>query len=209
MSFKRGALIVLEGCDRSGKSTQCKRLVEALNNKGIPSQLMRFPDRSTAIGKIINEYLTNKAELSDKAVHLLFSANRWELEPTMRKLLQEGTTLVIDRYSYSGVAFSGAKKNMSFEWCLQPETGLPKPDLVFLLSLKPEALEKRGGFGNERYEDTEMQKRVAENFRSLQKEYWKEIDADKSVEALTEELLDSTLTVINEVKFAPLKTLWS
>lgn len=36
-----------------------------------------------------------------------------------------------------------------------------------------------------------------------------EIDADKSVEALTEELLDSTLTVINEVKFAPLKTLWS
>lgn len=46
MSFKRGALIVLEGCDRSGKSTQCKRLVEALNNKGIPSQLMRFPGNS-------------------------------------------------------------------------------------------------------------------------------------------------------------------
>lgn len=39
----RGALIVLEGCDRSGKSTQCKLLVESLTAKGVPAKLMRFP----------------------------------------------------------------------------------------------------------------------------------------------------------------------
>ena len=43
--ISRGALIVFEGCDRSGKSTQCKKLVEALNNDGIKAKLWRFPGR--------------------------------------------------------------------------------------------------------------------------------------------------------------------
>ena len=41
--MRRGALIVLEGCDRSGKSTQCKKLVEALRESGNQAELMRFP----------------------------------------------------------------------------------------------------------------------------------------------------------------------
>ena len=40
---KRGAFIVLEGCDRSGKSTQCSRLVSRLNENGIKAELARFP----------------------------------------------------------------------------------------------------------------------------------------------------------------------
>lgn len=39
----RGALIILEGCDRAGKSTQVKRLVEALNDRGIPALKQSFP----------------------------------------------------------------------------------------------------------------------------------------------------------------------
>lgn len=42
-AVKRGAFIVFEGCDRSGKSTQCKKLMERLNELGKPAQLMRFP----------------------------------------------------------------------------------------------------------------------------------------------------------------------
>ena len=43
--MRRGALIVLEGCDRSGKTTQCKKLVEALQETGRKAQLMRFPGK--------------------------------------------------------------------------------------------------------------------------------------------------------------------
>ena len=99
----RGALIVLEGCDRVGKSTQCRLLVEALKRMGIGAQLMSFPsqlppknfprarpftktsppptivDRSTAIGQQIDNYLSKRLELEDHTVHLLFSANRWEM----------------------------------------------------------------------------------------------------------------------------------
>ena len=75
---KRGALIVLEGLDRSGKSSQSLQLASFLSNSGIPVESWRFPDRSTAIGNMISAYLSTTAELDDNTVHLLFSANRWE-----------------------------------------------------------------------------------------------------------------------------------
>jgi len=40
--------------------------------------LIFFLERKTLIGQMINSYLTNNKELDDRAIHLLFSANRWE-----------------------------------------------------------------------------------------------------------------------------------
>lgn len=110
-SAKRGAFIVLEGVDRAGKSTQAKKLVESLNKNHIPAQLIVFPDRTTHTGKLISQYLSDSnCKLNDFAIHLLFTANRWENVDKMKKLIAEGTTLIVDRYSYSGIAFSAAKK---------------------------------------------------------------------------------------------------
>ncbi|CAF90553.1 unnamed protein product [Tetraodon nigroviridis] len=100
MACKRGALIVLEGVDKAGKTTQCKKLVQALQERGQPAEMMRFPDRTTAIGQLISAYLENKSELTDQTVHLLFAANRWEMVPLIKKKLQQGTTLVVDRYAF-------------------------------------------------------------------------------------------------------------
>ena len=108
-AIKRGALIVFEGCDRSGKTTQVTRLVERLNSAGKPAVMRRFPDRTTSIGTVINSYLGCKKELDDHVVHLLFSANRWELKKEIVETLESGTSVCIDRYAYSGVAFSAAK----------------------------------------------------------------------------------------------------
>ena len=71
--------------------------------------MRRFPDRTTNIGGIINSYLGCKKELEDHVVHLLFSANRWEMEKEIINTLMSGTSVLIDRYAYSGVAFSAAK----------------------------------------------------------------------------------------------------
>lgn len=108
--FKRGALIVIEGVDRSGKSTQCKKLVESLLENKVSAVYMNFPDRTTVIGGLINEYLRNQnCKLNDQTIHLLFSANRWENIEKMKNFLNKGTTLIVDRYSYSGIAFSSSK----------------------------------------------------------------------------------------------------
>lgn len=47
MACKRGALIVLEGVDKAGKTTQCNRLVQALQQSGRPAELMRFPGKKS------------------------------------------------------------------------------------------------------------------------------------------------------------------
>uniref|UniRef100_A0A1B6M0Z6 Thymidylate kinase n=1 Tax=Graphocephala atropunctata TaxID=36148 RepID=A0A1B6M0Z6_9HEMI len=208
MKNLRGALIVIEGCDRSGKTTQCKKIVASLKSTSIPAEYMNFPDRSTAIGKIINGYLTKKEEICDEAIHLLFSANRWELVSKIRSLLQQGTTVVVDRYCYSGVAFSSIKPGMDLEWCKWSDAGLPKPDLVMLLTLSTQAMNARGGFGEERYEKDEIQEKVLEVFKKFKDSTWKEIDADKTQDELHEELLSYIKVALEKSQTLPLGRLW-
>lgn len=74
----RGALIVLEGLDRSGKTSQSTRLLSYLEGLGHSAELWRFPDRTTCVGQMISSYLSNESQLDDRTIHLLFSANRWE-----------------------------------------------------------------------------------------------------------------------------------
>ena len=54
------------------------RLVKTLNASGVAAEAWRFPDRTTGVGAMIDGYLKATSELDDAAVHLLFSANRWE-----------------------------------------------------------------------------------------------------------------------------------
>nr|CAH0112416.1 unnamed protein product [Daphnia galeata] len=174
--MKRGALIVLEGCDRSGKTTQCQKVIKWLQQSNKEAHFMRFP------GSLINKYLECSTELDDHAIHLLFSANRWELLPDMKKLLQKGTNIIVDRYSYSGIAFSAAKPNMDLRWCQQSDSGLLKPDLVIFLDIDPVEAQTRGLYGSERYENLEMQKLVRSNYLKLQDETWRVVDASRTLE---------------------------
>lgn len=164
----RGQLILIEGLDRTGKTTQ----TEILCNKLKPNvELIKYPNRDTPIGRIINEYLTNPDyTLPDQSIHLLFSANRWELMDHIISLLKEGKNVVLDRYVYSGVAYSAAKETprMDWEWCLSPDKGLLKPDLtVFLTQDDLTRQSNRDGFGDERYEISSFQEKVKTQFESL------------------------------------------
>jgi len=164
--------------------------VETLNKTGCTTEMMRFPDRSTGIGSVINSYLTCSEELDDRAIHLLFSANRWETEKQIQRSLAAGTNIIIDRYAYSGVAFSAAKPGLSLNWCKQPDVGLPRPDLVVFMDVTEEVAKQRGGFGEERYEVAEFQRRVRQNYKQLKDEIWVEVCADGSLEEVESKLLD-------------------
>jgi len=64
----------------------------------------------------------------------MFSANRWELRDRILGEINKGVNVILDRYAFSGVAYSAAK-GLSLEWCKGSDRGLPKPDIVFFLSI--------------------------------------------------------------------------
>ncbi|KAJ1493055.1 thymidylate kinase-domain-containing protein [Baffinella frigidus] len=209
---KRGAFIVLEGLDRSGKSTQVARLTELLNGKGIKAAALNFPNRTTDTGAVINAYLQSGKELDDAAIHLLFSANRWEAAKGLRTRLNDGETLVVDRYAFSGVAFSAAKGTLSMDWCKGPDRGLPKPDLVLFLDVSAEVAKTRGGYGEERYEKQEFQEKVRQAFEKLRSgdadTNWQVVDANQPLDAVSDLIAAQAMQVVEKAGASPLSTLW-
>ena len=189
---KRGLFIVVEGLDRSGKTTQCQYLLEHLQAIDHTVRYQKFPDRSTGTGRMINSYLTNQSTQSDHAIHLIFSANRWEAINSITAQLKQGITIIVDRYSFSGAVYSAAKKlpGLDLDWAWACEIGLPKPDLVLFLDISEEKAAERGGYGEERYEKEDMQRTVRKLFSELfqrlegQGLVVKKIDAGDSIEVV-------------------------
>ncbi|CAB1109888.1 unnamed protein product [Ectocarpus sp. CCAP 1310/34] len=212
---KRGAFILFEGVDRCGKTTQANLLVESLKQAGHDACFMRFPDRTTPIGQMINGFLQNTTGIDDRCVHLLFSANRWEAESKIRELLKVGTTVVCDRYAYSGVAFSASKPGLSVRWCKDPDRGLPAPDKILFLDISVEDAMKRGQFGEERYEKEEFQRTVRATFLALMEEdkasgvAWQLIDANREIGSIQDEIQKIGTSVVGEVEGKDIGSLWS
>jgi dTMP kinase len=207
MSKPRGALVVLEGLDRSGKSTQCERLVSQLRHNGKQVEHLRFPNRTTPIGQMINSYLSGATQTEDHVIHLLFSANRWESAAEIERLINDGVSVVIDRYYYSGCVYTAAKQipAMDLAWCRQPEVGLPRPDICLFLDVSAEAAMSRGGYGAERYEKKEMQDRVRELFGELRThadegEDVVVVNADQSVDEVAKEILNVVESVMDKLQ---------
>ncbi|CDJ45431.1 thymidylate kinase, putative, partial [Eimeria tenella] len=101
---KRGVFIVFEGLDRSGKSTQAKMLFEKLSRDGVKAKLIRFPERSSAVGSLIDAALQQAAAVEPHVLHLLFAANRWEQQQQIEKWLAAGFAVVADRFLAAAAA---------------------------------------------------------------------------------------------------------
>eukprot|EP00762_Andalucia_godoyi_P007683 ANDGO_07936.mRNA.1 Thymidylate kinase len=227
----RGLFVVLEGVDRCGKSTQARLLTSKLAELFGSSRVlsMNFPNRSAATsttGPMIHAYLSSaQCELEDHVIHLLFSANRWEQAGAIRKLLDQGSHIVCDRYAYSGVCFSAAK-GMDKDWCMAPDRGLPRPDAVIFLSLRPSDAGHRAGFGGERYEKVEFLERVDRMFQSWCEEHqieqgsgrssrgdapWFKIPADQPIEMVHSaiwQIVEQLLKKSERRELMPVAKLW-
>ena len=96
---------------------------------------------------------------------------------------------------------------LTIDWCKQPDVGLPRPDLVCFLDVSEEVAIKRADFGGERYEMTEFQRRVRDNYELLRDETWVSVCAEKSLEEVQEELYSLVIRELDRDKGA-LGQLW-
>lgn len=157
----RGKLIVIEGTDCSGKETQSNLLVNKLNDMGIKSKKLSFPNYETATGKIIGSCYLGKEDLCKKYLKdnngwfkegasnvdgmvssLYYAADRKYNIMECESLLSQGINVILDRYTFSNMAHQGGKiirQEERFQFFKKIETlefdilNLPKPDLVILL----------------------------------------------------------------------------
>lgn len=116
----------------------------------------------------------------------------------------------MDRYAYSGIAYSLAKENpeITIDWCKPMDRGLPAPDLVIFLNISVEEAKKRAEYGKERYEKEEFQRKVAQNFQLLRESNWFVLDATLSPETLHQQIADKILSTISTFDEAPISSLW-
>jgi dTMP kinase len=140
--------ITLEGIEGSGKTTQIRRLVEFLEDRGIECVTTRQPG-GTLIGKNIRSILLDPANsaLEPLAELLLYMADRAQhLNELIRPALQSGKTVVCDRYFDATLVYQGFARGLSIELIGQLHQLLfddLKPDVTLLLDLSPQVGLKR------------------------------------------------------------------
>lgn len=142
-----GRLIVFEGIDCSGKSTQSKLLGEYLN-----CPVLHFPYQ---VSKSIEEIRHSNSDLTN---HLLMAANRLEMQSKIKEYLSKGD-LILDRYTYSGIAY-GMARGLSPKWCIDLESQLIQPDIIIYMDMDYILASKRKGYGEGENEKITFQSQV-------------------------------------------------
>jgi len=209
---RRGLFIVFEGPDRCGKTTQANLLYEHFLNSGGQAKIVKFPDRTTPSGLLINNFLKSKGlgVPSDKipiVSHLLFAYNRWERMNALLQDLRDGINLVCDRYSFSGVVYSEQAQGLDPSRTGVVESGLLRPDIVIQPVVSDEVLKSRPGFGEELYEYEELQQRISLHFKRYHEmSWWRVIDGDKSIEGVRDLVVEQVEKIDTVVK-GPIKLL--
>ena len=138
--------ITFEGIDGSGKTTQLKLLAETLRNKGFDVLETKEPG-GTQLGQIISEILLNPdhTQLASPAEMLLFIADRIQhLHEVITPALEEGKTVLCDRYHHSTLAYQGGGRQIDLNWLHSIENRfIIIPDLTFLLNISVEESKRR------------------------------------------------------------------
>jgi dTMP kinase len=208
-SAPRGLLITFEGLDKSGKSTQVGLLSKCLDAAGILNSTFKFPDRTTESGKIIDQFLCKKIDLEPEKAHRLFSQNRWEKSDAVLQLLKARNTVILDRYAYSGLAYSLAKGVSRKEALRKEDEGLPEPDIVFYLRIDPNKAKLRDGYGDEVFETLGFQKIVQRHFEEMMDKNFVTVDSDLSKEKISRIVMETVDGFEWQGKERKLRKLWT
>ena len=165
-------LIVIEGLDGAGTTTQVKRLVEHVRAKGGKAHATREPSDGP-VGKLIREMLTGGhaipgEKIAQSTFGLLFAADRLDhLQREVEPKLAAGELVVSDRWYHSSLAYQGTGADR--DWIATLNSRARRPDLTIFLEVRPEvAAHRRAAAGRvqELFEDLRMQEEVAAGYKA-------------------------------------------
>ncbi len=149
--MSRGRFIVFDGTDGSGKSTQLRLLAQRLRRAGRRVAVVDFPQyRTTFFGRFLKRFLTGEFGLAGDwnpyFASLAFAGDRWQARDRIDRLLEQGTTVLADRYAsanmiHQGGKFRSRRERLRFlRWVQQLEFDvfrIPRPEVVLFFDLPP------------------------------------------------------------------------
>ena len=197
-----GALIVVEGIDGSGTTTQARLLVDWLSGAGRRAHLTREPSDGP-VGRLIREILHGAhAPVDGATMALLFAADRSDhLAREVLPALGAGTHVVTDRYYHSSLAYQALEADR--EWVEELNRRARRPDLTLLLDVPAQEAERRrrsAGRPEERYDRLEAQERIAENYRRLggrlPGEDYRVLDGSRAVDVVQDDLRQAVAPLV-------------
>jgi dTMP kinase len=167
--MKKGHLIVFEGIDGAGLTTNSLFLANWLKNNGYKSIYTKEPTESE-IGILIRKILQNEKKADPFLLTLLFTADRHiHVNNVILPLIKEGYFIICDRYYFSTIAYQSVH-GTDEKLIRKLSKNFPKPDIVFLLDIDPRISLKRKSGKNELYEKVDFLESVRKKFLELASE---------------------------------------
>ncbi len=200
----KGMLVVFEGIEGSGKTTQAKLLYESIGRVTGGCTLTEEPQPDSPITRLIREELKKDPSESEEALdmrtlQLLFAADRsLHVEKLIRPRLEAGGIVVVDRYFLTSVAYAGAFGDEGLaDYFMSVNSVFPKPDLVIFLRVPAEVALKRVVLREkkDRYDNLESLMKQYDAYRSLAQSpyasgpHWREINGDRGPQAVAADAL--------------------
>ena len=193
-----GKFYVLDGLDGSGKTTQAARVAAHLRERGETVVVLREPG-ATPAGEAIRDLLLDAdTDVTPLVEMLLYQAARAQVvETVIRPALEEGQTVVLDRYWYSTAAYQGFGLGLdpvAIERVSAVATGGLEPDHVLILDVDPAVGLERVGAARDRIEGRplEYHRRVRDGFLAVAAALGARatvVDANRSPDAVAAEIL--------------------
>lgn len=220
---RKGKLIVVDGGDGSGKTTQAKLLVEYLKQKQIPVKYVDFPQYKRSFhGKTVGKFLKGEFgsinEVSPYLASLAYALDRASVKREMDEFLAQGGVIIANRYATSSMAHQAAKftedkERVDFlKWVYELEYKvhkIPKENLVIYLhvpykvayELAKKRAEQKGVQLDIAEANTDHQQRSEEMYLQLAKKYrhWKVIECAPNARLLSREtIFENVLSLIKQ-----------
>lgn len=191
MVLEKGILIVFEGIDGSGKSTQAKLLQRKINERGFDVVCFQEPSKSKWGREIKRRALLSDSLSPEEELELFLRDRRENVEKNLKPALDKKKVIILDRYYYSTISYQGARGIDPEKIKTINEQFAPKADLVFILDIDPK-------IGLERIKDRKQKERLFERedylikvrkiFKSFKENNIKYINALRPIEEIQAEI---------------------